>query len=172
LWHIDLKRITKGYSGYKDRAVTAGFYGAHHIDSLGDQNHTALSDREAWMYDEVLKHDKNPETYSKQYVKDALSWYYLEQFVDWCRRENVQVLFVPSTLMWHESYRSDSREAEFYVQIPKEVRKRGWTYVGEPYDFMYDKSLYLNTNYHLIDEGRKMHTQKLIDILQGQIRVH
>ncbi len=165
VWHVSLKRVWEGYNGYRNTPVVSGLYGAHHIDAYGDQNGTLLAQRTESMYQEVLAHDTKPEIYGKQFDSDALGWKYLEKFVQWCQARHVKVVFMPSTLMRHERYQKDPQEKAFYTHIAQEVRKRGWTYVGDPYTYMYDKQWYLNTNFHLIDKGREMRTKQMIEDL-------
>jgi len=162
LWHVSLKRVWEGYSDSKESPVTSGLYGAHHIDRYGDQTHTSIRYRTEDMYREVLRYAKQPEMYGKQFDPHALGWKYLQKFVEWCSARNVKVIFMPSTLMWHTQYESDTKERWFYTHIAKEVRKRGWIYVGNPYDYMYKKQWYFNTNFHLIERGRKMRTAQMI----------
>ena len=167
VWHVSLKRVWKGYSGYKNTPVTSGLYGAHHIDRHGDQTGTDLSHRTAAMYEEVLQHSSHPESYGKAFDMEALGWEYLEKFVEWGKAHDVKIIFMPSTLMRHESYRNDPQEKWFYTHIAEEIRRRGWAYVGEPYEYMYEPALYFNTNFHLIDSARKMRTQKMIEDLKS-----
>jgi len=162
LWHVSIKRIQEGYSGYRDTPVTSGLYGAHHIDAHGDQTRTQTAYRTEQMYQEVLTHDRHPETYGTKFDAHALGWKYLEKFVSWCQARHADVVFMPSTLMRHAQYREDPKERWFYTHIAQEVRKHGWAYVGDPYAYMYEKRWYLNTNYHLVEQGRKRRTQQMI----------
>lgn len=167
VWHVSFKRIQNGYLHAGDQAVTKGLYGAHHIDANGDQNETEVSYRNEAMQAEVQNHMLHPETYGAKYDSGALGWEYLEAFTRWCRERDAKVIFMPSTLMEDASYRNEPKEQWFYTHIVEEVRERGWTYVGDPYDYMYDQALYLNTNFHLIDRGRKIRTEKMIDDLNA-----
>jgi len=170
IWHVSLKRLWKGYSGYIDTPVNSGIYGAHHIDGYGDQTHTERTYRTERMYNEVCKYDKHPESYGKRFDINALGWDYLEKFIRWCELRHAKVIFMPSTLMWNAQYKNDPKEQWFYTHIAKEIRKRGWIYIGKPYNYMYDKSLYFNTNFHLIDSARKLRTEQMIkDLKEAQI---
>jgi len=92
--------------------------------------------------------DKNPETYGKEYNQNSLGWKYLKEFISWCDKRKVKVIFIPSTLM----------------DIAK---SKGLNYIGEPFDYMYNKSLYFNTNFHLNNIGRKIRTEQIIKDLVG-----
>lgn len=166
LWHISFDRIVEGYLRAKNTPVTKGVYGAYHINKYGDQTRTEIKYRSDWMYKEVLKHVKKPETYGAEFDKMASGWLYLEKFVEWCESKEVKVVFMPSTLLKDESYFAESNEKWFYEHIANEVRGKGWNYVGDPYDYMYAKELYFNTNFHLIESARKMRTEKMIEDLR------
>jgi len=73
---------------------------------------------------------------------------------------------MPSTLMKSKSYFKEPKEKWFYENIAKEVKNRGWRYIGEPYSYMYDKSNYFDTNFHLINKARKMRTLQMVDDLK------
>lgn len=166
LWHVSMKRVWEGYKTYENSPVKSGLYGAHHIDAHGDQNGTSLSERTESMYREVLKYRKNPEVYGSTFDTEALGWKYLEKFTAWCRARDVKVIFMPSTLMRHKSYEKDLQEKWFYGHIAQEVQKRGWHYVGDPYAYMYEPPMYLNSNFHLIRRGREIRTRKMVKDLK------
>jgi hypothetical protein len=162
LWHISTKRVREGYKSYENIPVETGLYSAHHIDDHGDQTDTDISHKTEAMKQELDNKSLHPETYGKEYDPHALGWEYLEHFVAWCKKRNVKVVFMPSTLMWHESYETDQNEKWFYTHIAEEVRKRGWIYMGKPCEYMYDKTYYFNTNFHLTNNARKVRTEQII----------
>ena len=164
LWHATLDQISRGYKSEGGERITKGVYGAQHIDDHGDQNETEIEYRTEAMYQEVQQRymTSPPYTYGKDFSRSAPGWYYLKAFVEWCREREVTVIFMPATLMSHESYHSDPKEYWFFTHIAEEVRARGWAYVGDPYDYMYDKSFYFNTDSHLTDAGRKVRTEQMI----------
>lgn len=164
VWHVTLERIVNGYKSEGGEVITKGVYGAHNINDNGDQIHTEISYRSEQMY-----HDVNqsyvinpPYTYGKDFSRSAPGWHYLKEFVEWCREREVKVIFMPATLLPHKSYFDDPKEKWFFTHIAEEVRNQGWNYVGNPYDYMYDKSLYFNTDSHLIDRGRTLRTEQMI----------
>lgn len=162
LWHVELKRVWNGYFSKSAQSVTEGLYGAHHLDEYGDQIDTGAMFRDEWMLQELNAAAKKPEKYGAAFNGDALGWKYLEAFVKWCESRDAKVIFMPSTLMWDESYKSDTKERALYEGLAGEVKKRGWRFVGEPYNYMYDKSYYFNTNFHLNEEGRERRTAQII----------
>jgi len=118
------------------------------------------------MYNEVVNNYAiHPEKYGAKFDKDALGWKYLQNFMKWCKKRDVKVIFMPSTLLRNKKYFNDKRERWFYTHIADEVRKRGWEYVGQPYKYMYDKKNYFDTDFHLIAKARAVRTQKMIEDL-------
>ncbi len=167
LWHVSSKRLWEGYFDQSSAVVTAGLYGAHHIDGLGDQNETEVTHRSKAMQEEIQNHISHPETYGEAFDPGAPGWDYLSLFVLWCQEREVKVIFVPSTIMYDESYAEVPKEKWFYTHIADVIRKKGWIFAGDPYDYMYDETHYFNTNFHLIDSARKIRTKQMIDDLSA-----
>ena len=161
-WHISFERVWRGYMDDSQAPITKGLYTALHIDAHGDQNKTELRYRAAYLDELQREHINHPVKFAKDFDREAIGWSYLEEFVSWCSARSVKVVFMPSTLMWDRSYKEDSKEHAFYSHLPQEVRKRGWEYVGDPYEYMYDNRFYFNTKYHLINSGRAIRTKQMI----------
>ncbi len=164
LWHVAIDRIIDGYLSQGGEPVREGIYGVQNIDEYGDQTHTEVKYRSEAMYQDVLKsYQINPPyTYGKDFSQNAPGWEYLKEFTRWCKERDAKVLFMPATLMRHQSYYDDPKERWFHTHIADEVRSRGWNYIGKSYDYMYDERLYFNTDSHLIDRGRTMRTEQMI----------
>ncbi len=167
LWHVSLKRVWDGYFHQRKKPMMVGVYGAKNIDENGDQTKTEVGFRDKNMQKEL--DSMKPERYGARFDKNALGWDYLEEFVEWCKRRDVRVIFMPSTLMRDRSYLTDKKERWFYEHIAKIVRNRGWKFVGEPYVYMYDKKMYFNTKFHLINKARKKRTLQMVEDLKGVI---
>lgn len=169
LWHVTLDRIIKGYRSEGGEPIKNGLYGAHHIDDYGDQTDTEISNRSEQMYRDVLERyvTSPPYTYGKDFSRYAPGWQYLKEFVEWCAERDAKVIFMPATLMWHKSYFDDPKERWFFTHIANEVKSHGWDYVGNPYEYMYDESLYFNSDSHLIEKGRTMRTEQMITDLNA-----
>lgn len=170
IWHVTFKRLYNGYKALGGERVSKGLYGAHHIDAFGDQIQTSLKDRTKGMQDELntLKANK----YGAEFTPKTLAWSYLENFIDWCDAKNVKVIFMPSTLMYFDTYKSDSKEKWFYENLANTIHSKGYQYVGNPYSYMYDKSKYLNTDFHLIDSARDIRTKQMILDLKSSKAFH
>lgn len=164
LWHVSFKRIWDGYFKVSKNPMMVGVYGVKNIDENGDQIHTEVKYRDKNMVESLKK--LKPEKYGARFDKDAIGWRYLDEFVSWCESRDIKVIFMPSTLMRDKSYFEDKKERWFYAHLPDIARERGWRFVGEAYRYMYDRDLYFNTNFHLIDKARKKRTLRMIEDLK------
>ena len=164
LWDITLKRVYKGYKGYESKPIKAGLYGAHNIDEFGDQIGATLKTKSKAISAEldVLVANK----YGEKFNEDSLGFKYLTKFVSWCEEKGARCIFMPSTIMYFDSYKSDAKERWFYENIANVVRSKGWEFVGEPYEYMYDKKFYFNTDFHLVDSARKTRTRQIVKDLK------
>ena len=162
VWHVSFKRVFEGYFVKSHKGVRVGVYGAFNVDDKGDQLHTSLSYRDESMLRELDRYERKPETYGRDFDADALGWRYLESFVKWCRSRDIRVIFMPSVLMRSPYYFSDNKEKWFYENLPNIVRDRGWEFAGKPYEYMYHKEDFFNTNFHLIDEAKERRTLQMI----------
>ena len=165
VWNVTFRRVLDGYKSEGGKAVRHGLYGAHNVDKYGDQVGNTLAKRSKAMEAEL--DGLEARKFGAEFSRGALAWEYLDEFVSWCRERGVKTVFMPSTLLWFESYKSDERERWFFENLADEVRGRGWEFVGEPYEYMYGKDYYFNTDFHLSDEGRDVRTRQMILDLRG-----
>jgi len=165
LWHVSLKRVWNGYFYKSNRPMMVGVYGVKNIDKNGDQIKTEIDFRDKNMQKEL--DNMRPEKYGARFDKNALGWRYLEEFVKWCKKRDVRVVFMPSTLMKDRSYFTDKKERWFYKHIAKIIRNKGWKFVGKPYLYMYEKKMYFNTKFHLINKARKKRTLQMVEDLNS-----
>ena len=158
----------EGYLQTGRKAIDYGLYGAHHIDDNGDQKANSLKDigKEERAALAAIK----PERYGREYHKDAISWRYLEAFEKWARRNGICTIYTPPVFMDNPLYHNDAVERAFYENLPQEARKHGLRFVGNPYEFMYPKEWFFNTDYHLNAEARRKHTARLVKLLGDDLQ--
>jgi len=169
VWNISLSRLYNGYIYKGGSPITTGLYKVGNINQYGDQINTSVKYRTKQMREKLDRFE--PKKYGRDYKSKALGWKYLEDFIFWCRDRDVEVIFMPSTIMRCDNYYSDEKERWFYKNIANEVQDRGWRYIGNPYDYMYDKNFYFNTPFHLIDKGREIRTKKIIKDLEYNLNI-
>jgi len=168
-WHTPLSFVIDAYLNPSTAPVTKGLYGAHNIDEHGDQIGNTLHNRSKEFYSAVLQAAKKPQHYGAEFSSDALGWFYLEQFMAWSKKHHIRVIFLPSAFLRNDIYRSDKKERWFYENLAQEVQKRGWEYRGNPYEYMYEKESFFNTDFHLIQRVRDQRTEQIIRDLKGAL---
>lgn len=141
-----------------------GLYGPHHLDGWGDQTHSSLAERSAGARDWLYRHSP-PHDYGKGLWRQSRAWHELQGFADKLAARGACLILLPSPLAFEPVYRTDAQERAFYRDLPAVARSYGLTYLGQPADFMYDKSLFFDTEYHLSAEGRALHTSRLLALL-------
>lgn len=163
-WQTTFKSImTKQIQEIK---TPQGLYGAHNIDNHGDQINNTKANQAKEFYKELQ--ETKPYKYNSIYKGDELSYYYLKEFAIYCKQNNIKLILAPCPLLTKPQY----KEERFFADVPQKLRAMGFTYIGDPYDYMYSIDSFFNTDYHLNSEARKIHTQKLIKALQSFATAH
>jgi len=164
VWDVSLKRVYEGYTSGEVKPVSIGLYGAHNIDGYGDQVGNTLKNKSKAIAAELDALVANK--YGADFDEESLGFEYIEKFVSWCKDRKIKCVFMPSTLMYFDVYKSDEKERYFYENLAKVMRKKGFEFVGEPYKYMYDKKFYFNTDFHLVDSARDVRTRGMIGDLK------
>lgn len=167
LWNITFNRLLKGYTDKNNIQNFKGLYGAHNINKYGDQINTDDKYKNENMKKVINQYNANK--YANNFNKNALAWDYLSDFMQWCKRKNVKVIFMPSTMMYFDDYKNDLKNKEFYINLPKFIQNKKWIFIGNTYDYMYDKKYYFNTDFHLTKEGKNLRTNQMIKDLKNKL---
>jgi len=136
------------------------------INEYGDR----INIREADMTEKELKliTEAKPIIISG-YVKSSHNMIRISKFVDWCHKNNIKVIATwPNTISF-EVYK-ESRYQEFFQSIEDFYKNLSVPLLGKPIDFMYDKSMFYDSVYHLNDRGVSHRTRQLIDLLRPYIQ--
>lgn len=164
VWDTPLSRLIEGYLETGDKPVRSGLYGAHHIDIHGDQTHTTLADLTPAIRQE--RDSTPPKKITEKDLNDHnLAWNYLEEFHRWASHKGIDVYLIPSILMDDPGYHRGAA-LKFFQTLPLRARSHGLRFIGNPLDFLYPRNMFFNTNYHLNAPARKIHTQRIIDLLK------
>ncbi len=156
-------RVIQGYRGLPDGFSVVGTYGAHRLDARGDQTDTSRELREPWMAEQVVA--EAPRQYGADHSDDAPGWALLRYFQERLHSRGACLVLVPPAFLFHPYYRDDPVEQRFYSTLPEKAASQGLTYKGRPYDFMYPADDMFDTDFHLVEEARRRHTQRLIEAL-------
>lgn len=168
LWNITFNRLIKGYTDKSNINDFKGLYGEHNINKYGDQINTDEKYKNEDMIKQLNRYNANK--YENNFNENNLAWDYLTDFVQWCKKKSVKVIFMPSTMMYFDNYKNDLKNKEFYTNLPKFIQNKKWNFVGNPYDYMYDKKYYFNTDFHLTKEGKELRTNQMIKDLKNKFK--
>ncbi len=106
------------------------------------------------------------------YVKDQLELSHgtnqIEIFADWCKSNNVQIIAAWPSTIWFEDYQG-SRQKIFFQSISSFYANIDVPILGNYDSFMYDKSMFFDSGYHLHDEGTNERTQQIINLIEPYI---
>ncbi|PSR19091.1 hypothetical protein C8255_04060 [filamentous cyanobacterium CCP3] len=92
----------------------------------------------------------------------------IAEFVEWCHQRDITVVATWPNTIWYESYENSVSDS-FFNDIIDFYENLSVPVLGRPKDFMYDKSLFFDTRYHLNNEGIQIRTRKTIDLLRSVI---
>ena len=163
MMQTSLARVLQGYRGLPDGFHVTGTYGAHHLDAYGDQIESSYDQREPWMAQQVVA--ESPRRYGAEHESDAPGWALLQHAQSRLDERGACLVLIPPAFLFHPTYRDDPVERNFYSTLPKQAKRRGLTYLGEPLAFMHPPEDMFDTDYHLVDEARREHTRQLIELL-------
>ena len=100
--------------------------------------------------------------YSQESIRD---------FIKWCENQQVKLLVTWSGTIWFESYREKEKQ-EYFKSLEYFYHQQGVAILGKPIDFMYNKSMFYDTSYHLNEQGVKQRTHKLISLLRPYLEIN
>ena len=160
---VSLNRVVQGYVGFEASQPPSGPYGAHRLNDLGDQTHSALAERTAAQAAALT--GLPAERYEQLYAHTALG---LDEWQYWWRKWQLRgacLVVVPPPFLFVNEYASPSYAA-FFDGIPIRVRERGVAYLGHPRDGFFPVEAMFDTNYHLAAESRAVYTSRLLEALR------
>lgn len=89
----------------------------------------------------------------------------IERFVAWCQENNVEVLATWPNTIWFEEYAQPENQALFR-DIESLYGRLGVPMLGQFSDFMFARSMFYDTGYHLHDRGVEVRTELLAQHLE------
>ena len=89
----------------------------------------------------------------------------IESFVEWCANHQVKVLATWPNTIWFEKYSQPDNQALFR-DIEALYDRLAVPMLGEFSDFMFARSMFYDTGYHLHDRGVEIRTQLLTQHLE------
>lgn len=93
----------------------------------------------------------------------------IAEFINWSQKNKINVMATwPSTVNFKAYEKSGSKA--FFQNIESFYQNQGVPVLGKAEDFLYDKSLFFNSVYHLNDLGRNERTKQIIKLIQPYLK--
>ncbi|MEM6403638.1 MAG: hypothetical protein AAF757_26010 [Cyanobacteria bacterium P01_D01_bin.116] len=121
-------------------------------------------------YTEKLNHIdqiKPMKTYG--YIENTGGMKIIRKFAEWCKLNDIQVFAAWPNTIWFDVYQDPDKQ-KYFQSLKDFYKKIKVPILGKPEDFMFDKSMFYDTIYHLNTKGRYQSTQKLIDLLKPHLK--
>lgn len=166
IWLTPLSRLVDGFLAQGGERAMCGPYGYQNLDERGDQTHTSAEEAGQWGYDWDAVQKELPRHYGAD-AGNAEGWKWLGEYASWAKQNKIRLIIIPSTMMWDESYANDPVERRFYEGLERRIEALGVPFAGNPYDSMFPRRYYFNTDFHLTDEGRELWTRRIIQDLES-----
>ena len=165
-WFIALlsfERLKLGISVKLHTSPIESGYQSKTINASGDET----ANREADItVDKRKKLDNaNPIKIKKKFMNSSAQLKTIREFSNWCHSKGIRLIATWPNTIWFESCQQPGFK-EFTQTIEKFYNSINVPVLGKYSDFMYDKSMFYDTNYHLNDRGMRHRTKQLIDLLQ------
>lgn len=169
LSHVSLKRLLTAkkeswlphasiypFSVYTDFAYSP--FGDTHANNLVFLNETMRKGRTGALVEQRI-----PAISRKQH-----NWSLLAEFSEWCKSRGIKLIAVPPATMRFATYQSpDYRNG--LDRLRKIYRDIDIPYIGDPYDAMFERDLFFDTNYHTNHVGKRKYTELLLNWLDGEL---
>ncbi len=131
------------------------------LNEYGD----ATTNRQANVTSKEIKAlDELKPTQLSGYVKSDEARMSIIKFYNWCKKNHIKVIATWPNTVWFEVYKERSYQ-DFFQKIKNLYASMEIPLLGNPEDFMYEKSMFFDTKYHLNDRGVRYRTQQLIQLL-------
>lgn len=161
-WKKVVKGIILKFQGNPNnhQTLTKGCYSGVTINQWGDETCNQKSEMNQKHFDAI---NKLAPVFMK-INKDAKTWELLKEFSEYCHKNNIQLLATFPNTIYFPEYRQNNHR-EFLEYVIKFYQQNGIPVVGNPYEFMYDKTMFFDTGYHVNNIGTEKHTKQLIHLL-------
>ncbi|HBL14339.1 MAG TPA: hypothetical protein DD379_23720 [Cyanobacteria bacterium UBA11162] len=164
---ISYPRLTRGILAKikPPQPQTTGFQ-SKTLNEYGDETNLQQSDISEEMTKKVaaIKPMQIGGYISSSHGMDSIA-----KFVKWCETNHIKVVATWPNTIWFEDYNTPSKQ-ELFRSIEHFYHTINVPVLGQPRDFMYDKSLFWDTIYHLNDRGVHHRTKQTIDLLTPSLK--
>lgn len=163
---ISLERLQQGILGklHPPQPLTTG-YQSQSVNKYGDETINRQADMTEKHY-QILNNSTPIRIETSQMSRYAINE--ISKFIIWCQKKDIKPIATwPNTLKF-DIYQEPVKQ-EFLHEIEKFYDGMKVTVLGKPEDFMYDKSMFYDTSYHLNDRGVRDRTKQIIELLRPDL---
>ncbi|OQW64943.1 MAG: hypothetical protein BVN29_11290 [Nitrospira sp. ST-bin5] len=90
-------------------------------------------------------------------------WDEFRAFAAYCRKKDITVWVIWAPTMKSAALNFGNPAVQAHIQkLSQELRLLHWTILGSPVDFQYEKTLFADTADHLMPEGRRTRTERIL----------
>jgi len=137
-----------------------GCYSGVTINAYGDEQ----CNLKELITEEVIKRLDSDTRAAKKWYLNSDTEAMLARFIKWTKENNIKLMAGFPSIVDMAAYHQKPTQA-FLTSLTKFYQQQQVPVLGKPEDFMYDKSNFFDTYYHLHDVARKARTQRLIDLI-------
>lgn len=94
----------------------------------------------------------------------------MDNYIDWAKKNKITLVYMPPNHMYN-SYYDSPKYILFLNNIRRYYEERNVLFVGEPRNYMYDSSYYIDSTYHLNGLGVEKRTDQLINDLNDSLEL-
>lgn len=166
LFGISLNRLQQGLVGklHPPQPLITG-YQSKTVNKYGDETINNKANMTEKQY-HILNNSKPLKIETSQTSRYALNE--INDFIIWCQENGIKLIITwPNTLVF-DNYKERVKQ-EFFQRIERHYKETKIPVLGKPEDFMYDKSMFYDTSYHLNDTGVRYRTQQIIELIRPNL---
>ena len=162
---ISFTRILRGFSAkVSPPQPRSDGYQAETLNALGDETNNSEDERPPEGVSRIQA--VSPlDVSSLQSAAHNSGIQTIETFVAWCKQNNVEVLSTWPNTIWFEEYAQPDNQALFR-DIESLYSRLEVPMLGQFSDFMFARSMFYDTGYHLHDRGVEVRTELLAQHLE------
>ena len=166
IFGISLTRLQEGILGKlkAPQPLTIG-YQSETLNEYGDETRNTqakMTEKEHQIVNTLkpIKTVNEPSSYAREKIIN---------FIDWCKVNEIKVIATWSSTVWFDIFRELTQQC-FFKKIEQFYANLQIPLLGKPEDFMYDKSMFYDTSYHLNDRGVRYRTQQIIGLIRPYLQ--
>ena len=138
-----------------------GEYRVENMNAYGDQINLEPEKISSKDRDKIKKIKAPKPLKMRNSVPSDYSRSVIRNYISWAKENGVCLVFMPPNYMYFDGYK-ESVYRQFFLKIKSFIAGNGIPYIGDPYDYMYDRSYYFGTIYHLDSLGVEKRTEQVL----------